>query len=296
MARPALPRTSSSGSGFFFCGIMLLPVADESASSKNPNSSPVIRMKSSAMREGAPSTATPRAGTSRRSRDRTRRPCCWRRRGEAERVGEERGVDRVAGAGDRAGSERQRVGLLARRLEPRRDRGAAPPRGSAGSARPARASRGACACTTASTRRRPALPDRQTRRWSRGASPASSGMRRRRYNRRSTETCSLRDRPVCRRRPASPIRATSWRSTKLVHVFVVAGDPRRIARGPARGSPAGLGDRLGIGGVEHAGARQRFRPGQAAGHIVFEEPAIERERHAEIKRRRIGRRVKPSRP
>ena len=24
--RPVLPRTSSSGSGFFFCGIMLLPV------------------------------------------------------------------------------------------------------------------------------------------------------------------------------------------------------------------------------------------------------------------------------
>ena len=41
IARPALPRTSSIGSGFFFCGIMLLPVADASARSKKPNSSAV---------------------------------------------------------------------------------------------------------------------------------------------------------------------------------------------------------------------------------------------------------------
>ena len=38
---PALPRTSSIGSGFFFCGIMLLPVAELSARSKKPNSSAV---------------------------------------------------------------------------------------------------------------------------------------------------------------------------------------------------------------------------------------------------------------
>ena len=36
--RPALPRTSSSESGFFFCGIRLEPVATASASSTNPNS------------------------------------------------------------------------------------------------------------------------------------------------------------------------------------------------------------------------------------------------------------------
>ena len=50
MTRPALPRTSSSGSGFFFCGIRLLPVAAVSASSKNPNSSDVKRIMSSASR------------------------------------------------------------------------------------------------------------------------------------------------------------------------------------------------------------------------------------------------------
>src|SRR2546422_4384536 len=41
IARPDLPRTSSSGSGFFFCGIMLLPVLSASDSSKNRCSSPL---------------------------------------------------------------------------------------------------------------------------------------------------------------------------------------------------------------------------------------------------------------
>ena len=50
MTRPVLPRTSSSGSGFFFCGIKLLPVVTASDSPKNPNSSLVKRMKSSANR------------------------------------------------------------------------------------------------------------------------------------------------------------------------------------------------------------------------------------------------------
>jgi N-methylhydantoinase A/oxoprolinase/acetone carboxylase beta subunit len=51
MAPPALPRTSSSGSGFFFCGIRLDPVVTASASSKKPNSSDVKMMTSSARRE-----------------------------------------------------------------------------------------------------------------------------------------------------------------------------------------------------------------------------------------------------
>ena len=50
MARPALPRTSSIGSGFFFCGMRLLPVATSSESTKNPNSSPVKSTTSSARR------------------------------------------------------------------------------------------------------------------------------------------------------------------------------------------------------------------------------------------------------
>src|SRR5437764_3358549 len=38
-------------------------------------------------------------------------------------------------------------------------------------------------------------------------------MRRQRYRRRSSETCSFRDRPVCNRFPRSPTRSTSCRST-----------------------------------------------------------------------------------
>ena len=50
MARPDLPRTNSSGSGFFFCGIMLLPVDEASDNSKNPYSSPLKITMSSAKR------------------------------------------------------------------------------------------------------------------------------------------------------------------------------------------------------------------------------------------------------
>ncbi len=48
--RPALPRTSSSGSGFFFCGIMLLPVLSASDSSKKRWPSPHRMIRSSASR------------------------------------------------------------------------------------------------------------------------------------------------------------------------------------------------------------------------------------------------------
>src|SRR3546814_20669714 len=46
--RPVLPRTSSSGSGFFFCGIRLLPVAAVSHKPQNPQSQVVKRIRSSA--------------------------------------------------------------------------------------------------------------------------------------------------------------------------------------------------------------------------------------------------------
>ena len=119
IARPDLPRTSSSGSGFFFCGIMLLPVADESASSKNPNSSPVIRMKSSAMRDRCTidsDTACRKLTAKSRSDEASMLLAHDARKAEAR--GQRRGVDGVAGAGDRARAERQRVGFFARDLEP----------------------------------------------------------------------------------------------------------------------------------------------------------------------------------
>ena len=48
--RAALPRTSSSASGFFFCGIRLEPVVKASGSAKKPNSGPESQMRSSARR------------------------------------------------------------------------------------------------------------------------------------------------------------------------------------------------------------------------------------------------------
>ena len=50
-ARAALPRTSSSASGFCFCGIRLDPVVNASGSTKNPNSGEESQMRSSARRE-----------------------------------------------------------------------------------------------------------------------------------------------------------------------------------------------------------------------------------------------------
>ncbi len=83
---------------------------------------------------------------------------------------------------------------------------------------------------------------------------------------------------------------------KRVDVFIVAADPRGVGAARIEDRLEALFDRRGVGGVQHARARQRIRPRQAACHIVFEQPPIERERHAKIERRRIGRRVKPSGP
>jgi len=51
MTRADLPLTSSMGSGFFFWGMMLLPVETQSAGVMNPNSSVAHRTHSSASRE-----------------------------------------------------------------------------------------------------------------------------------------------------------------------------------------------------------------------------------------------------
>ena len=79
---------------------------------------------------------------------------------------------------------------------------------------------------------------RRARRRRRATARCSSGMRRRRYSRRSSETCSLRERPVCSRRPASPSRSTSSRSTKLWTSSSSPDDERRDRRGRARASPS----------------------------------------------------------
>ena len=154
--RPALPRTSSSGSGFFFCGIRLLPVAARIGELEEAEL--LGREQDQVLREAAEVHHRQRGRVQerrRRSRGRRSRPCCCATTREKPSVaGEPADVDRVAGAGDRAGAERQLVDLRQHRVEAARDRAGAPPRAPGRSARPAPAARGAGACTTASARRR----------------------------------------------------------------------------------------------------------------------------------------------
>ena len=49
--RPACPRTSSAASGFFFCGMIELPVLSESGRRTKPNGWLAHRISSSARRE-----------------------------------------------------------------------------------------------------------------------------------------------------------------------------------------------------------------------------------------------------
>ena len=51
MMRPVWPRTSSAASGFFFCGMMLLPVDNESGRTTKPKGWLAQMMNSSASRE-----------------------------------------------------------------------------------------------------------------------------------------------------------------------------------------------------------------------------------------------------
>ena len=72
-----------------------------------------------------------------------------------------------------------------------------------------------------------------------------------------------------------------------------SGRPRPARRrtrdrgGPRRGCRASAaGDGGGVSGREHAGARERLRPREAARHVVFEQAPVEAERHAELEDRR----------
>ena len=163
---------------------------------------------------------------------------------EAERAGQAVHVDRITGAGDRARSERQLVGLVqhrgeaidvaaqrraVRQQEVRRRAPAAP---------------GAGACTTASSRRprdRPAPRSARScaRRPPGAPGCAASGTA---GDRRRPVRCAIG--PVCSRRPASPTRATSSRSTKACtssspcsardEAGIVLSLPRESARGRHR--------------------------------------------------------------
>ena len=186
MTRPAFPRTSSSGSGFFFCGIRLLPVAAVSASSKKPKllgcEEDQIFGKTAEMhhRQGG--------GVQKRG-DEIPIACRVDAVGdypaEAQPRGDPFDVDR------RSWCRRSRlIRAAARRPRPApreaaRDRGGRPRRERERNAPPAPVARGACACTTASARRRrPRLAGELADQ--RGDRLLNSGMRRFKYRRRST--------------------------------------------------------------------------------------------------------------
>ena len=83
---------------------------------------------------------------------------------------------------------------------------------------------------------------------------------------------------------------------KAVHVLVVAADERRIGAPSLSNVFERLFKRVGFGGRQDAGSCQRASPGDAAGHVFFEHPAVEPERLPELERRRVRRRVETSRP
>ena len=192
----------------------------------------------------------------------------------------------VAGAGDRAGAERQRVGFVARRRRAARSRAAAARRA------PAR-----------NARRAPAAPDGNACNAGISASPAAAACRRaprpRRRRRAAAAECGAADTAAGRATPArcatarcaagvpaSPSRSTSSRSTKLWTSSSAPSTKAGLARPCSRMSPSAASMLPRLVGGEHAGLRERARPRHAAGHVVFEQPAIEAERRAPFERGR----------
>ena len=83
---------------------------------------------------------------------------------------------------------------------------------------------------------------------------------------------------------------------EAVDVLVVAADPGGIGAAALENLLQSLADAADGRGIEGAGLLQGLGPRQAAGDVVLEQAPIERERHPEVERRRIGRAVEPSRP
>ncbi len=83
---------------------------------------------------------------------------------------------------------------------------------------------------------------------------------------------------------------------ETVDVLVRPVHPGRVAAALLEDGREAVRDGLLVGRVQHARARQRLRPREAARHIVFEEAAIEWERDAEVERGGIGGGIKAAGP
>ena len=115
MSRPALPRASSAMSGFFFCGMMLDPVDQESCSVTKPNSRVDQRMTSSASRlTSTPTWAQTNANSAAKSRDDVPSIELAEAPAKPSSRGDQLGVEAEARAGQRAAA----VGRLGGRTPP----------------------------------------------------------------------------------------------------------------------------------------------------------------------------------
>ena len=219
-------------------------------------------------------------------------------REKPSRCGEPRDVDRVARAGDRARPERQLVDLVEQQREPRMiaaERGGVrekevrdEDRLRAAQVRVGRHQRVAGALGAG----RQDLHERDDR------------LLHRRHAALQVQPQIDRDLLVARPAGVQPAAGVADARDQLalderVHVLVVLGRGRVEERLVAAVRQHLLEPRLDRGRIrwtEHAGARERLRPRQAAAHVVLEQPAIEPERPPELEQRRVGISLEPSGP
>lgn len=83
---------------------------------------------------------------------------------------------------------------------------------------------------------------------------------------------------------------------EAVNVFVGSGNERRLP--PAARKQIGKRriERTGVFGLEHAGVLERARPRATAGHVVFEQTTVDAERRAPFEGGLVGRDVETTRP
>ena len=296
MTRPVLPRTSSRGSGFFFCGIRLLPVVTASDSPRNPNSS-LVRMTRFL---GEPAQVDHDAGARVQEAghevavgggveavgDHPREP---------EAPGEGGGVDVVARPGDGPRAEGQRVGLVARDLEAPvgaaqgggvgeevvgREDGLGPPQVRVRRhERPARRLRPV----------REGVDEGHHLVLDDGDAPAQVEAQ--------VEGHLLVPRPA----GVQPLPGVADALDQLaldegMYVLVRPVDERGVAAAPVADRDEGVPDRGRVPGRQHAGAGEGLRPREAPGDVIVEQPPVERERRLEREDLLVGGAVEPAGP
>src|SRR5678816_470297 len=83
---------------------------------------------------------------------------------------------------------------------------------------------------------------------------------------------------------------------EAVRVLIGARNPGRIAKAVLEYLAERRDDGCRVGARQHTCGAERLRPGNAAGHVVFEQRAIETEGDAEVERGGVGSRVETAGP